>query len=133
LEQLLVTLGMHMNVVAAAAARGAFISTHSNGVIQQHTRFNHSPLCATVCAVLQVIVADTFTNLSTQYLGPEALPSQRPFVLLLTGLLVLLMCFPRNLQALGETCTANTAGPSKQMHQPALLGVQAVLPLVALA
>jgi hypothetical protein len=52
--------------------------------------------------VLQVIVADTFTNLSVQHLGPDALPSQRSFVLLVTGVLVLLMCFPRNLQALGE-------------------------------
>lgn len=50
----------------------------------------------------QVIVADTFTNLSTQYLGPDALPSHRPFVLLVTGVVVLLMCLPRNLQALGE-------------------------------
>jgi len=50
----------------------------------------------------QVIVADTFTNLSAQYLGPDALPAQRPFVLLVVGVLVLLMCFPRNLQALGE-------------------------------
>lgn len=49
-----------------------------------------------------MIVADTFTNLSAQYLGADALPSQRPFVLLVTGVLVLLMCFPRNLQALGE-------------------------------
>lgn len=48
-------------------------------------------------------MADTFTNLSAQYLGTDALPSQRPFVLLLTGALVLLMCFPRNLQALGES------------------------------
>jgi hypothetical protein len=52
---------------------------------------------------MQVIVADTFTNLSAQYLGADALPSQRPFVLLLTGALVLLMCFPRNLQALGKS------------------------------
>jgi hypothetical protein len=57
-------------------------------------------LCGVV--VLQVIVADTFTNLSVQHLGPDALPSQRSFVLLVTGVLVLLMCFPRNLQALGE-------------------------------
>lgn len=55
-----------------------------------------------VFVVLQVIVADTFTNLSVQHLGPDALPSQRSFVLLVTGVLVLLMCFPRNLQALGE-------------------------------
>lgn len=55
------------------------------------------------CVPVQVIVADTFTNLSAQYLGADALPSQRPFVLLLTGALVLLMCFPRNLQALGKS------------------------------
>ena len=55
--------------------------------------------CLPAC---QVIVADTFTNLAAQYLGPDALPAQRPFVLLVTGVLVLLMCFPRNLQALGE-------------------------------
>jgi hypothetical protein len=66
-----------------------------------------------VCAV-QVIVADTFTNLSAQYLGAEALPSQRPFVLLLTGLLVLLMCFPRNLQALGRLRTAGSAAPTNE-------------------
>lgn len=84
------------------------------------------------CVVLQVIVADTFTNLSTQYLGPEALPSQRPFVLLLTGLLVLLMCFPRNLQALGEMCTCNTgdtAGASKQTWQAACVDVPVVAPV----
>lgn len=57
---------------------------------------SHPPSCP------QVIVADTFTNLSAQHMGPDALPSQRSFVLLVTGLLVLLMCFPRNLQALGE-------------------------------
>lgn len=50
---------------------------------------------------LQVIVADTFTSLSSLYLGPAALLSQRRVVLLLAGALATLMCLPRNLQALG--------------------------------
>jgi hypothetical protein len=54
-----------------------------------------------VLAALQVIVADTFTSLSTQYLGPEAWLSQRPVVVLTAGTLAMLMCFPRNLSALG--------------------------------
>jgi hypothetical protein len=48
-----------------------------------------------------VIVADTFTSLSAQYLGPDAWLSQRPVVVLTAGTLAMLMCFPRNLSALG--------------------------------
>jgi hypothetical protein len=59
--------------------------------------------------LLQVIVADTFTSLSRQYLGPDAWFSQRPVVVLTAGTLAMLMCFPRNLSALGA-CDA-------QQHQ----------------
>jgi hypothetical protein len=53
----------------------------------------------------QIIVADTFTNLAAQYMGPGALLAQRPVVLLAAGLLVMVMCFPRDLRALGERAT----------------------------
>lgn len=52
------------------------------------------------CVAYMVIIADTFTSLSRQHLGPEAWASQRALVLLAAGLLVLVMCFPRDLQAL---------------------------------
>lgn len=68
--------------------------------------------CVIWLACVQVIVADTFTSLSAQNLGPDAWLSQRPVVLLCTGVLVTLMCFPKNLSALGEGLAAviHTAG-----------------------
>ena len=58
----------------------------------------------------QVIVADTFTSISSSYLGPQAWCSSRSLVLLATGLLVLLMCFPRNLSALERVSVAAVLG-----------------------
>lgn len=54
------------------------------------------------CIAYLIIVADTFTSLGALHLGPDALLAQRPVVLLVAGLLVLVMCFPRDLRALGE-------------------------------
>eukprot|EP00775_Hariotina_reticulata_P008954 gene8954-9130_t len=57
-----------------------------------------------------VIVADTFTSISSSYLGPQVWCSHRSWVLLATGLLVLLMCFPRNLSALERVSVAAVLG-----------------------
>ncbi|KAF6257139.1 transmembrane amino acid transporter protein-domain-containing protein [Scenedesmus sp. NREL 46B-D3] len=62
------------------------------------------------CVAYLVIVADTFTSLSVQYLGPEAWLSQRPVVVLTAGALALLMCFPRNLSALERVSFAAVLG-----------------------
>lgn len=51
---------------------------------------------------MQVVVADTFTSLSVMHFGPEAWISHRVWLLLAVGLLLLPMCFPRHLSALGE-------------------------------
>jgi amino acid permease len=69
------------------------------------------------CVAYLVIVADTFTNLAAQYMGPDALAAQRPFVLLVTGALVLLMCFPRHLQALGEPHQGAAASSSSSSRR----------------
>eukprot|EP00878_Enallax_costatus_P040063 GHUV01046040.1.p1 GENE.GHUV01046040.1~~GHUV01046040.1.p1 ORF type:complete len:290 (+),score=37.00 GHUV01046040.1:273-1142(+) len=55
--------------------------------------------CASVCC-FQVVVADTFTSISTMHLGPDVWCSHRMWLLLAVGLLLLPMCFPRHLSAL---------------------------------
>jgi hypothetical protein len=57
--------------------------------------------CCLLVLVHQVIAADTFTSVSLLYFGPEAPTSQRHVILFGTGLLVLCLCFPKQLQALG--------------------------------
>eukprot|EP00878_Enallax_costatus_P031957 GHUV01035035.1.p1 GENE.GHUV01035035.1~~GHUV01035035.1.p1 ORF type:complete len:465 (+),score=99.11 GHUV01035035.1:975-2369(+) len=47
-----------------------------------------------------VVVADTFTSISTMHLGPDVWCSHRMWLLLAVGLLLLPMCFPRHLSAL---------------------------------
>lgn len=49
-------------------------------------------------------MADTFTSLSNMHFGPGAWSSQRVLLLAVCGILLLPLCFPRNLSAMGEAC-----------------------------
>uniref|UniRef100_A0A383V4T9 Amino acid transporter transmembrane domain-containing protein n=1 Tax=Tetradesmus obliquus TaxID=3088 RepID=A0A383V4T9_TETOB len=78
------------------------------------------------CVAYLVIVADTFTSLSVQYLGPEAWFSQRPVVVLTAGTLAMLMCFPRNLSALERVSFAAVLGFMYTAGAVLVRGTQAV-------
>eukprot|EP00879_Flechtneria_rotunda_P015774 GHRR01016496.1.p1 GENE.GHRR01016496.1~~GHRR01016496.1.p1 ORF type:complete len:334 (+),score=80.43 GHRR01016496.1:326-1327(+) len=78
------------------------------------------------CIAYLVIVADTFTSLSALHFGPDAWFSQRHMVLLAVGVLVLLLCFPRDLQALERLSLAAVLGFLYTATAVVIRGVQAV-------